>query len=160
MGIMVRCGARSSAIALSCLVTGAADAQTVTTYTYDTQGRVTKVDHPGSPQRHFSYDRADNRVEVTGGTPNRPPTAIWDNVVLDDRYQSSIMNPAANGSDPENHPLVVAWISPVESYHQYGQVVATATLRADGLVAITSVRSGQASFTYRVEDGRDGVATG
>lgn len=65
------------AIGLAALAVPALSSETVT-YTYDAQGRLTKVVHTGTVnnnlQANYSFDKADNRINMNvTGSPNPPP---------------------------------------------------------------------------------------
>ena len=62
--------------AASLVVTAAAVASETITYTYDARGRLIKVVRSGTVNNNvsttYSYDRADNRTNVSVVSPNQP----------------------------------------------------------------------------------------
>ena len=59
------------AIAGAVLLSSAAGASEIITYTYDAKGRLVRVQHSGGPvsgvDKQYSYDKADNRQQVSVG---------------------------------------------------------------------------------------------
>lgn len=53
------------------LLSSAADASEIITYSYDAKGRLVRVQHSGGPasgvDKQYSYDKADNRQQVVVG---------------------------------------------------------------------------------------------
>lgn len=59
------------AVAGVVLLSNAAGASEIVTYTYDAKGRLVRVQHSGGPvsgvDKQYSYDKADNRQQVAVG---------------------------------------------------------------------------------------------
>jgi len=64
-------------LGLATLAAGAAAATETITYTYDSRGRLIKVERKGSVndkvRAEYKYDKADNRTSVNVISPNTPP---------------------------------------------------------------------------------------
>jgi YD repeat-containing protein len=67
----------AAATALSAAVAIAAHATETITYTYDARGRLVKVERSGTinngVKAEYTYDKADNRTNVTVTSPNKSP---------------------------------------------------------------------------------------
>ena len=75
-GALSLCLAVSAGIHLNCTPVGAE----TTSYTYDVNGQVTKVEYPDGSVVIHSYDKMGNRQSrVISGTTNEPPTVTTDN---------------------------------------------------------------------------------
>ena len=68
---------RAAIFAVAVAVAAAAVASEAIVYTYDSRGRLVKVERSGSVNNNvtanYSYDKADNRTNVNVASPNPPP---------------------------------------------------------------------------------------
>ncbi len=68
---------KAAFVAAALAVAAAAVASETITYTYDSRGRLIKVERTGSVnnnvQAEYVYDKADNRTNVNVTSPNPPP---------------------------------------------------------------------------------------
>ena len=124
----------------------------------DTIVYISATSYTGSDS--FSYTISDGR----GGSatalvtiqvqprPNSPPVAAADNVTVTPGTATTI-NVLANDHDPDGDPLTVTWIG-IPSH-------GTATLVGNAIVytATAAGAAGTDTFSYRITDGRGGVAT-
>jgi len=68
---------KAAFVAAALAVAAAAVASETITYTYDSRGRLIKVERKGdvnnNVQAEYKYDKADNRTNVNVISPNPPP---------------------------------------------------------------------------------------
>ena len=68
---------KAAFVAAALAVAAAAVASETITYTYDSRGRLVKVERKGdvnnNVQAEYKYDKADNRTNVNVISPNPPP---------------------------------------------------------------------------------------
>lgn len=69
-------GSKAAVIAATLLIAAAAVASETIAYTYDSRGRLVKVERKGTVNNNVSaeykYDKADNRTNVNVISPNEP----------------------------------------------------------------------------------------
>lgn len=123
-------------------------------YSYDSAGRLIRVEYANGVTTDYSYDEAGNRTTVaTAAGPNRQPVAANDtaNVVTSGSVDILVR---ANDSDPDGDSLTIIAVSAVSGG-------GTATIMGGGthIRYAAPATAGAKSFTYTVSDGRGGAAT-
>jgi YD repeat-containing protein len=148
---MIRTVVVASAAAVSALLIPGASAQHTTTYKYDANGRLVRVDGPGSQDRRHAYDKAGNRL-VARSAPNDPPIAVDDITGMGFGGATVVFDLLANDSDPNGHPIKVTRIFNIDHNGDGTYGASSVYLRPDGLVSITPGQAGTTTFSYTVSD--------
>ena len=109
MGHIARLGAGVFALAL--LISTPSFAQTTTTYSYDTQGRLTAVDDSVIGDITYDYDDAGNLIDRTvgagGGGTNSSPTCPSPYIVIIFNVNNTYVSPLGECSDPDGDTLII-----------------------------------------------------
>ena len=126
------------------LACGAADA--AVTYTYDTLGRLVRVDYAPGNYVVYQYDPAGNRTAVGNATTNVPPVAVDDTVTA--IFNTPLtFDPRANDYDVDYDPLTIT--TKTDGAH------GTVTINAGTSLTYTPATGyrGTDLFTYTISDG-------
>jgi hypothetical protein len=169
-GLMQRHGYPLWACSVLALASAAEAGETVA-YSYDSLGRLVRVDHSGTVNSgviaRYSYDSADNRTNVTvnAAAPppppsppppppsNHPPVAVSDSFQVQ-RCASAALHALANDSDPDGDALILTSVGgPAAQVGLMG-------IANNRLSWSPSSSSGTFTGAYTISDGRGGTATG
>lgn len=132
------------------LVGGASSAQHVTTYEYDSLGRLTKVDYQSGHERSFTFDDAGNITEVSCENPsNSAPSGGPDTIFLSGIGDIKFVN--LTGNDTDANPDIIKILSIVPPSN------ATVTLNGARTGAtFVATAEGEIGFSYTIIDGKCG----
>ncbi len=134
------------AVAFAVLLAVGGPAHAATAYTYDSLGRLVRVDYGAGSYITYRYDAAGNRSAVGNATTNAAPVAVNDAVTLN-QNGSATFDPRSNDSDPDYDVLTIT--AKTDGTH------GTVAINAGTSLTYTPATGfhGSDSFTYTVSDG-------
>ena len=135
-------------VVLLSLLGSVSSAEAAITYTYDTLGRVIRVDFATNQFIVYTYDAAGNRITVSTSSPNGgAPIAIPDTVNVHENHAKN-WDPRSNDSNPQNATLTITSVGVAS----HGTVVINSgtSLSYTPLTGYT----GADSFLYGISDGQ------
>jgi YD repeat-containing protein len=136
--------------ALALAVAPAANA--AITYTYDTLGRLVRVDYGGGNYVVYQYDAAGNRTAIGNSSTNVAPTAVND-AVSTNQNTATTFDPRVNDTDPDYDPLTIT----AKTNGTHG----TVSINSGTSLTYTPTTGyhGSDSFTYTISDGASHTST-
>ncbi len=121
-------------------------------YSYDTLGRVTRVDYPGGNSTFYSYDAAGNRTAVSISVLPAAPVAVPDSKATT-ANTAVTYDPRANDSDPNGYALtIIAAGAPLHGGVGINGGVSLTYTPAPGY-------TGTDTFLYTISNGHGGQAS-
>lgn len=143
---------RALACAILAMAFSCGGALAATTYTYDTLGRLVRVDYAPGNYVVYQYDPAGNRTAVGNATTNVAPVAVDDTVTV--IFNTPLtFDPRLNDYDVDYDPLTIT----AKTNGTHGTVAINAGTSLTYTPAVNY--RGSDTFTYTISDGASHTAS-